>query len=88
MLFVLSAFIDRVIFPILDCSIYQRGIFITTCRIWFEKAGTCFPIVGFQIVSSIYFQAVGKPKLSFLISMSRQILVLIPCLFSYPPFGV
>lgn len=40
-----------------------------------------FPIVGFQIVSSIYFQAVGKPKLSFLISMSRQILVLIPCLF-------
>lgn len=40
-----------------------------------------FPIVGFQIVSSIYFQAVGKPKLSFFISMSRQILVLIPCLF-------
>lgn len=40
-----------------------------------------FPIVGFQIVSSIYFQAVGKPKLSFFISVSRQILVLIPCLF-------
>lgn len=40
-----------------------------------------FPIVGFQIVSAIYFQAIGKPKLSFFISMSRQILVLIPCLF-------
>lgn len=40
-----------------------------------------FPIVGFQIISSVYFQAVGKPKLSFFISMSRQILVLIPCLF-------
>ena len=24
-----------------------------------------FPIVGFQIVSSIYFQAVGKPRMSF-----------------------
>lgn len=40
-----------------------------------------FPIVGFQIVSSVYFQAVGKPRLSFFISVSRQILVLIPCLF-------
>lgn len=39
------------------------------------------PIVGAQIVSSVYFQAVGKPKMSFLISLSRQILVLIPCLF-------
>lgn len=40
-----------------------------------------FPIIGFQIVSSIYFQAIGKPKLSFVISLSRQILILIPCLF-------
>lgn len=40
-----------------------------------------FPIIGFQIISSIYFQAVGKPKMSFLISSSRQILFMIPSLF-------
>ncbi|WP_068449345.1 MATE family efflux transporter [Caviibacter abscessus] len=39
------------------------------------------PIIGFQIVSSIYFQAIGKPRLSLLISLSRQILVMIPSLF-------
>lgn len=39
-----------------------------------------FPIIGFQIISSIYFQAIGKPKMSFLISSSRQILFMIPSL--------
>lgn len=38
------------------------------------------PIVGFQIVASIYFQAIGKPKMSFFMSMTRQIIVLIPCI--------
>lgn len=40
-----------------------------------------FPLVGFQVVGSVFFQALGKPKMSILISLSRQILVMIPCLF-------
>lgn len=39
-----------------------------------------FPIIGFQIICSVYFQAVGKPKLSLFISLSRQIIILIPCI--------
>ena len=39
-----------------------------------------FPIIGFQIISSVYFQAVGKPKMSFILSLSRQIIILIPCI--------
>ena len=39
-----------------------------------------FPIIGFQIISSVYFQAVGKPKLSLFITLSRQIIILIPCI--------
>lgn len=38
-------------------------------------------IVGFQVVSSIYFQAIGKPKMSLLISSSRQILFMIPSIY-------
>lgn len=38
------------------------------------------PIIGFQIISSVYFQAVGKPKMSMFISLSRQIVLLIPCI--------
>lgn len=43
-----------------------------------------FPIVGFQIVTSNYFQAVGKPHQAMLLSLSRQVLLLIPFLFILP----
>ncbi|WP_429249239.1 MATE family efflux transporter [Fusobacterium sp. PH5-29] len=47
------------------------------------------PVAGMQIVSSIYFQAVGKPKLSIVMGLSRQIILLIPSIYilSYK-FGV
>lgn len=41
------------------------------------------PIVGFQIVSAVYFQAVGKPKTNLLLSLSRQILFLAPILLIF-----
>ncbi|KUO76505.1 MAG: MATE family efflux transporter [Clostridia bacterium BRH_c25] len=44
------------------------------------------PIIGFQIVSANYFQAVGKPKHSAFLSLSRQVLVLIPALLIMPRF--
>lgn len=42
------------------------------------------PIIGFQIVSSAYFQAIGKPKQSMLLSLSRQVLILIPLVLILP----
>lgn len=42
------------------------------------------PIVSFQIVSSNYFQAVGKPRHSMFLSLSRQVIVLIPLLLILP----
>ncbi len=45
-----------------------------------------FPIIGVQIVGSSYFQAVGKPKKSALLSLSRQVLLLIPLLLILPRF--
>jgi len=39
------------------------------------------PIAGMQIISSIYFQAVGKPRMSIIMSLSRQVILLIPCIF-------
>ena len=44
------------------------------------------PIVGFQIVSSSYFQAIGKAKVSIFLSLSRQVLILMPLLFTLPRF--
>lgn len=45
-----------------------------------------FPVAGFQIVSSQYFQAVGKPIQSTILGLSRQLLLLIPLLLILPRF--
>jgi putative MATE family efflux protein len=44
------------------------------------------PIVGFQIVGAGYFQAVGKPRQSMILSLSRQVLIFIPALLILPHF--
>ncbi|SDK67577.1 MATE family efflux transporter [Natronincola ferrireducens] len=44
------------------------------------------PIIGFQIISANYFQAVGKPKQAAVLSLSRQVLILIPALLILPRF--
>lgn len=45
-----------------------------------------FPVAGFQIVASQYFQAVGKPVQSTILGLSRQLLLLIPLLLILPHF--
>ncbi|MGI6045302.1 MAG: MATE family efflux transporter [Eggerthellaceae bacterium] len=42
------------------------------------------PFVGFQIVGSNYFQATGQPLKSVVLSLTRQILFLIPLLLMLP----
>jgi len=44
------------------------------------------PLVGFQIVSASYFQAIGKPKTAMLLMLSRQVLLLIPAALILPLF--
>ncbi len=47
------------------------------------------PLIGFQIVGSGYFQAVGKPRQSLLLSLSRQFIILVPLLYLLPlAFGL
>lgn len=44
------------------------------------------PIIGFQIVGANYFQAIGKPKHALLLTLSRQVLILIPLLLILPKY--
>lgn len=44
------------------------------------------PVVGFQIIASSYFQAVGKAKLATFLSLLRQIIVLLPLILLLPKF--
>ncbi len=44
------------------------------------------PIIGFQIIGATYFQAVGKAGHAIFLSMSRQVIVLIPAILILPHF--
>ncbi|MCX7747680.1 MAG: MATE family efflux transporter [Clostridia bacterium] len=44
------------------------------------------PVIGFQIIGANYFQAIGKAKYSALLSLSRQVLLLIPAVLILPLF--
>ncbi|MCY6371735.1 MATE family efflux transporter [Clostridium ganghwense] len=53
------------------------GLRITLCML---------PIIGYQIIGGNYFQAIGKAKTSMILSMLRQVLVLIPLLIILPKY--
>ena len=43
-----------------------------------------FPIVGFQMIGTNFFQSLGMVKKSVILSLSRQILFLIPLIYALP----
>lgn len=45
-----------------------------------------FPIVGFQMVASNFFQSIGMAGKAIFLSLTRQMLLLIPCLLILPQF--
>ena len=44
----------------------------------------CFPIIGFQMVTTNFFQSIGKAKISIFLSLSRQLVYLLPGLLIFP----
>lgn len=57
-----------------DAQLMEFAVF--TLRVMFIMV----PFVGFQIITSSYFQAIGKPKVATLLTLSRQVIVLIPAI--------
>ncbi|MDR2496765.1 MAG: MATE family efflux transporter [Tannerellaceae bacterium] len=45
-----------------------------------------FPLIGFQMVVSAYFQSIGKAGRSIILSMTRQVVFLIPILLILPNY--
>ena len=62
-------------------------------ELYTEFAVKCFRIVlllcipnAFQLVSGIFIQSIGKPALAILISLSRQVIFLLPAILIMPHF--
>lgn len=49
-------------------------------------AFTFFPIIGFQMVTSNFFQSIGMAGKAIFLSLTRQLLFLLPCLIVLPLF--
>lgn len=43
-----------------------------------------FPVVGFQIVTTNFFQSIGMAKKAIFLSLTRQLLFLLPCILILP----
>ncbi|MCF0212897.1 MAG: MATE family efflux transporter [Muribaculaceae bacterium] len=49
----------------------------------------CYPVVGCQIVIQNFFQSIGHPLYSIFLSLTRQLIFLLPCLWVLPRyFGI
>lgn len=47
-----------------------------------------FPIIGFQMVTANFFQSIGMASKAIFLSLTRQMVVLLPCLLILPRFFV
>ena len=46
----------------------------------------CLPFVGFQIIASNFFQAIGRSGTSIFLTLCRQVILLIPAVIIFPHF--
>lgn len=62
---------------------------IAIAREGFRVYFICYPVVGCQIVIQNFFQSIGKPQISIFLSLTRQLIFLLPFLLLLPRyFGV
>ncbi len=82
-----TGFLMTHIFPGAIASAFTRSKELTDLAVTGMKLNLmAFPIVGFQIVTTTFFQSIGKAKISIFLSFSRQVIFLIPALLILPHF--
>lgn len=64
----------------------NHGALMDICVRGMRYMALVFPIVGSQIVIGNFFQSIGRPVMSIFLNLSRQCLVLLPCLLILPRF--
>ena len=48
-----------------------------------EKWFLALPLIGFQILGANFFQAIGRPKSAMVLTLTRQVLLLIPAILIF-----
>ena len=82
-----TGFILGMIVPELIVSIFTSDMeLINLSAEGFRIVVMFFPIVGFQMVASNFFQSIGMAGKAIFLSLTRQMLILVPCLLILPHF--
>ena len=86
-LFLTLGFIVIEFFPEMIISIFNRDpqlmtITVRGIRIYLFM----FPLVSISITGSTYFQSIGKARIAMLLSLLRQLILLVPLLLIFPLF--
>lgn len=78
-------FAASMLFPELMCRAFTSDAeLLDISAAGLRMMNSAFPIIGFQIVSTNLFQSIGMVNKSIFLSMSRQLLYLVPCLYLLP----
>lgn len=84
-LIMVVGFIIVELFPHGVASIFTKeNELIDLAAIGLRWVFLCYPLVGFQMVTSAFFQSIGKPQKAIILSMTRQVLFLVPILLVLP----
>lgn len=83
----MTCFIIGMFFPRAACSIFGlSGNMLDIASHGFRLLCIGFPIVGLQMIGTNFFQSLGLVKKSIILSLSRQMLVLLPMLYILPKY--
>ena len=84
----LSGFLVVMFFPDTIISIFSKNnpelevIGVEGLRLFLLM----LPLIGFQVVSTSFFQATGKPAIAMFLTLSRQVIFLLPLVLILPNF--
>ena len=82
---VLSSYLVTRFFPLQIISLFNREEELLKFGTYAIKAWFLFfPFVGFQIIASNFFQAIGRSKVAMILTLTRQVILLIPAVIFFP----
>ncbi len=73
---------DTLVTPMTPGDLDLRALTVTGIR----RMEAMMFLVGFQVIASNFFSSIGKARLSFFLSLSRQVFFLIPTLLILPRY--
>lgn len=87
----IGVFITSIGFIIAELLPHEVASLFTTDKTLIDLSATgfrisflCYSVVGGQVVIQNYFQSIGRPNISIFLSLTRQLLFLIPTLLIFP----